>query len=176
MSTNDTYAQDLTVLRVIAGQSPDYLIHPDSVAFQVEGLSPDQVSGSLSRLETLGYVRIDEVVGMVYDTEPVMTHEVDDSGAVVLVDDPDGATVPFDNGDGTTKHVPKQVPIPVQAKSPGGEHLFAPKLDATGAPVLIEAKDAAGDPVVLSDGWAVTDTGRAAATPHPAVEDPTASS
>lgn len=40
----------LAVLKVLAGQSPDYFIYPNAAAFTAEGLDPDDVAEVLDEL------------------------------------------------------------------------------------------------------------------------------
>lgn len=60
---------DAVVLRVLAGQSPDYLIHPDASAFLVEGLDAETVAASLERLAAAGHAVEEESVVMRYATD-----------------------------------------------------------------------------------------------------------
>jgi hypothetical protein len=66
---------DDIVLRVLAGQSEGYLIQPDATAFVVEGLDPETVSESLSRLEETEHAKVTQEVALRYVTEEV-THRV----------------------------------------------------------------------------------------------------
>jgi hypothetical protein len=66
---------DDIVLRVVAGQSEGYLIQPDATAFMVEGLSPEMVAESLTRLEESEHVMVTQEVGLRYAMEEV-THKV----------------------------------------------------------------------------------------------------
>lgn len=120
-----------TVLRVVATQAPDYLIHPDAAAFQAEGLDPDTVRGILDALVKDGHVREDEVVLQTYKTEPVMLEQVDANGNVVTV----------------------------QMQDDQGRPVARKVLDASGEPILTDALDANGNPVVLDVGWCVTSAG-----------------
>lgn len=55
---------DAVVIRVLKGQSPDYLIEPHATAFMIEGLTPEQVSDSFKRLEKLELVEEQETIAM----------------------------------------------------------------------------------------------------------------
>lgn len=99
-----------TVLDVLRGQSPDYLIAPFAAAFAAEGLQPDDVQAALDELADEGLARIDQVVATGYIT------------------------------------------------TPEGE----PLLDADGNPVIGPLKDVDGNDVIVSEGWTITDEGRAA--------------
>lgn len=63
------------ILQVLAGQSPEYLIHPDATAFKLEGLEPDDVEAGLAALLERGHAAYFEDV----QVRPVMeTVEIDD--------------------------------------------------------------------------------------------------
>lgn len=70
-----------TLLRVLAGQSEGYLLHPDASAVVAEGLSYEEALEALSALAQAGHAQEEEFV----EHEPA----VDDKGEPIL--DADGA-------------------------------------------------------------------------------------
>lgn len=83
------------VLRILSGQSPDYLILPWATAFAVEQLDPTEVLASLQELTDEGLAEEREVV--------VQLPALDDEGQVIegkMVDalDDDGQPLVYDAG------------------------------------------------------------------------------
>lgn len=138
------------VLRVLAGQSPDYLIAPHATAFYVEGLEPDVVERTLLELEAAGAVTYLEMQGDVVDTrtgEPVYVTEqkvVEVETTHVDVDE-DGEPVLDSKGK------------PKVTKGKREQVLDVPVLDDAGEPIPLV--------IDLDNGWTLTDVGRPIAEP-----------
>lgn len=81
---------DDDVRRILAGQSPDYLIRPDATAFRVEGLDPADVQAALERLAGTGHAEEAEVVLQTYERGEDGQLVNDGDGNPVLVDLLDG--------------------------------------------------------------------------------------
>lgn len=83
---------DAIVLRVLATQSPDYLIHPDATAFMLEGLAPEEVEASLRRHfdhDHVGHFEDFEVEwkqDLEEDEEPVIVPKLDEDGKEITID------------------------------------------------------------------------------------------
>ena len=81
-----------TVLRVLEGQSPDYLIQPWATAFMVEGLTEEEVKVCLEKLADAGHARRDEIVLQQKQEDPETEEvsyvdQIDDDGNPVLLNE-----------------------------------------------------------------------------------------
>jgi hypothetical protein len=138
MALTDQQIDEL-VLRVLAGQSPGYLIQPDASAFVAafaeleERFDRDAVEAGLGRLADAGHARELEEVALAYQVEPKLDHN-------------DEPILDPDTGE----------PILVRSHHP-----------VTGAEIIVPATDENGNEIIIAQGFELTEAGVAAAPSPP---------
>lgn len=78
---------ETTLLRVLAGQSNGYLLHPNCSAVVAENVTAEDAGTTLDSLLLQGLARVDQVLAMTYSEDGDSIVEAhDDNGEPIVID------------------------------------------------------------------------------------------